>query len=681
MQLTDLPYTLFLEIISYLPPTDAVSCRLVSRRTKQALTRNDLSISLILLHFPRSVEGRLLRGLLRDGNELDDEKSHSGRELQDGDWAKVFARLARRYHHLGNAMAWRTTKVRTLGEETGFFRGVTPWNRFLRLEGRTAPFHYWDPVWSFSPKDGLLVYPEADHDGTGDAEALSGGTRPVLHSGYAWCPYRVRDLVTGREVAVPFDVEGKVVRRVRLNDGILMFEWCESEAFHALNEREAAHRHFATAYDVRRKGRQSIIPMIDRSTYEKDSSSSSAGASWSVAFRSEWKIHYLGLPLSHHDRFYSTHNSTHYVIYIWQPTRSPWGEENPLERLIIWEIGAPSPYRPSQDPGERSKPTDGGGGPRIIRRLINEELHDWDIRQKDTPSLRGLALDECTWDEAAKSACGHVFFHEEDHRWAAGPHSTLTPPRIHRVTTTGIPLVGDGPRWMDECGGGGDDEISMSFCWRGPQRRAAAEAATAHAARSGWSRGCSSLEAAAAAAKEEAWLGRAPCWRHDDFPYLTVSEVFDAAAGVRVSARQCFMMETLSVHVRPRLRVQGVEATTSSRSRRRRSRSGDDNDRTHSSSGGGANSSRTSSRSGVSSLSSSARRRRHQNGDGGAHTPPCREEERTREDPRRAEGPDGEEVQFADEVWEEMMGKGYICGDERWLVGEDRSGAVTVLEF
>jgi hypothetical protein len=47
----------------------------------------------------------------------------------------------------------------------------------------------------------------------------------------------------------------------------------------------------------------------------------------------------------------------------------------------------------------------------------------------------------------------------------------------------------------------------------------------------------------------------------------------------------------------------------------------------------------------------------------------------------RAEGPYGEEAQFADDMWDELMGKGYMCGDERWLVGEDSMGDITILHF
>ncbi|KAG8421153.1 hypothetical protein J3458_003057 [Metarhizium acridum] len=543
MNLALLPYTVFFEIVSHLSAVEALTSRRISRDVHSALVRPDLSISLILLHFPRSLEGRTLRGHLRAGR-------HGA--LEDEDWAGVFATLARRYHHLGHATPWRVDKVRVARSPR--LRGVTPWNRFLRLDDKTAAFDYWDPVWAFAPRQGVLVYPAA------------AGAAVV---------YRARDLASGDEAEVPFDTGGKVVRRVRLSHGILVVEWCEEQGHDELDGAEAAHRHFATAFDVAARGR----------------------GRRQVSFRSEWTTHHLGLPPSHQDRFFSTHNATHYVVYIWQPTRSPWGEYAPLERLVAWDISQPSPYRPSLDPTGRPAPCSSSSpGPRIIRRIADDDLSSWGVRQADTPRLRGLALDRNTWDADARSPTGHVFFVEEEHRWCAGPHSSATPPRQHHLRTTGIPLVGDGPRWVDDCGGRGSfAEHAMEFCPRGCRASCADEVDEADED------------------DISTWPGRTPCWRHDDFPYLTVSEAHDVLAGVRITARHCFMMETLSVHVRPQLCVEGVA----------RYRSGD----------------------------------------------------------RGHAAPDDDEVRLDDGLWAQLMGKGCIVGDERWVVGEDEAGDVTVLMF
>jgi len=39
------------------------------------------------------------------------------------------------------------------------------------------------------------------------------------------------------------------------------------------------------------------------------------------------------------------------------------------------------------------------------------------------------------------------------------------------------------------------------------------------------------------------------------------------------------------------------------------------------------------------------------------------------------------EVQFLDSMWGELMAKGHIAGDERWIVGEDQKGYITVVRF
>lgn len=39
------------------------------------------------------------------------------------------------------------------------------------------------------------------------------------------------------------------------------------------------------------------------------------------------------------------------------------------------------------------------------------------------------------------------------------------------------------------------------------------------------------------------------------------------------------------------------------------------------------------------------------------------------------------EVQFLDSMWGELMAKGYIAGDERWILGEDEKGFITIVRF
>ena len=72
------------------------------------------------------------------------------------------------------------------------------------------------------------------------------------------------DLSTRTISNIDLQSREKIVRRIRLKEGVLVVEWCEHEPYNQLNENEMVHRHFATAYDVG----------------EGDS------AQWSVTFRS-----------------------------------------------------------------------------------------------------------------------------------------------------------------------------------------------------------------------------------------------------------------------------------------------------------------------------------------------------------------------------------------------------------
>lgn len=158
------------------------------------------------------------------------------------------------------------------------------------------------------------------------------------------------------------------------------------------------------------------------------------------------------MPLNSRDRFFSSHTDTHYALYLWQPNRSAWGEDEPIEALAIWDISSPSPYRPSEDPTSKGKPSESLEGPKILRRFSFADLGFYKIRQLSEPTLRGLELDE-----------NHVYVIQEDHRWIVGQQASSVLPRLHRVKSTGIPFFG-GPHWEDQCGADGD--VNLSFCER-----------------------------------------------------------------------------------------------------------------------------------------------------------------------------------------------------------------------
>ncbi|EAA36172.2 hypothetical protein GE21DRAFT_2276 [Neurospora crassa] len=768
--IVDLPHDLFLLVISYLSPRTCVLSRSVSRRWHAAFTDEHISYLLMRWNFPQCREMRLTSttALLPSASTSDFDNINSNLAIEISctsrnlpPWPETFALVARRYHHLCQGSARVVEKLqmtRPSRENTGpspfSFKGVAPWNRFLRLEEKTAEFHYPDPAWWYSQEDGVLVYP---------AEVRDRPNTPSSDPAHGYV-YQIFDPATGSQIPVPFDVRRKHIRRVRLAQGVLIFEWAEEHPYHQLNDREVVHRHFVTTFDVVR-------------------TPSPSAWTWTIQFRSEWKLHFLGLPINRSDRFFSAHTATHYAVYFWQPNRSLY-QDDPIEQLAVWDISLPSPYRPSEDPTGHNRPPvgnrttsmsaglwNGGGthtttttttaagearkdaspepdripatnGPQVIRRMAWRELDFYGVRQRANPQLRDLSLDD-----------RNLYFIEEEHRWAEGQHSSLSPPRVHHVKCTGIPIVpctpavpipllssvkkgaeqgakpshahyyqalftstnNDavyGPVWVDQCGADGD--VNMSFCQRAhhstsispltssaspssssffsttpqaqdgqqlppspplsPSSSSSSSSRSFHTLLSDQqallhhllrSRPPSpssqsfnfsmppdsrrtyqqSLEDLLKASNQQRFPGLAPCWRHEDFPYLTVAEMVDFAAGVRITARHCFMLETVSVCVRnacisvkPGLplhtEVGGKEDDNNNNNNRRSERKKENRNKGHKAGGEGSKRGR------------------------------------------------GEEVQFADEMWSQLVGRrGYLAGDERWVLGEDEEGRITVVRF
>lgn len=125
----------------------------------------------------------------------------------------------------------------------------------------------------------------------------------------------------------------------------------------------------------------------------------------------------------------------------------------------------------------------------------------------------------------------------------------------------------------------------------------------------------------------------------------------DFAAGVRITARHCFMLETVSVCVRnacisvkPGLPLHMEVGEKDGEEDDNYNNNNNDDDRR-------------------SERKKENRNKGHKGGKGS----------------KRGRG---EEVQFADEMWSQLVGKrGYLAGDERWVLGEDEEGRITVVRF
>lgn len=297
------------------------------------------------------------------------------------------------------------------------------------MSANRKPYLFRQSLWSYD--DGFLVFaprdlpqrstPAEERNGNDPQAEIpkNGKERSKKHYVLA-----VLDLESDGMVTVPFDMTDRVVRNVRLKEGTLVVEWAERDPFHDLNLVDKVHRHFATIYDVGRRPQISL----GAETTKLDTS---------ITFRSEFKIHFLGLPLTARDYFFSTHTRSHYALYLWQPNRSLWtgDEDQPIEALFVWNICSPSPYRPSEDPGNTSghKP---GHGPVMVGRFSFLLLEFLGIRQRANIAFINLKLEEL------EEGSGNIVWKENFHVSGQGYFDPAERNWMSRITR--FPFEGSG---------------------------------------------------------------------------------------------------------------------------------------------------------------------------------------------------------------------------------------------
>ncbi|KAI1180524.1 hypothetical protein F4777DRAFT_528247 [Nemania sp. FL0916] len=331
--LADLPLEIFLQVITYISPTESILCRRVSRSWNAAFTGHDASRHLMRLHFPRVNAVR-----------------SADRQYE----AHVFYTVARRYFHLRAARPRLIEKIDAsitmAAELDGSYMSIRLWDRWLHQNSEKGIFDQGDTSWCLD--DGLLVYRE----------------------GGASCGYVAYDLETGHHIPVPFTTQGTIVRRLRLAHQVLIIEWCQDSPPLAFNDTQTVRRHHATAFDVQRP---------------REWDPSSSLAPWEI--RAKWEIRLPSLLMNIYDRFFSAHTATHYALYIWHDAKWPSNRQwAPDESLTIWEFDRASPGIPSENPlGVEMHPQ-----PRIIRRFSQERLSVFGVCQGPNPLLRGIYLDE-----------------------------------------------------------------------------------------------------------------------------------------------------------------------------------------------------------------------------------------------------------------------------------------------
>ena len=416
--LPDLPTELFLAITSFLDPIDVVRCRLVSWPWHREFTDESFLRDILSIDY----------GETRDVRALLELEAEYGVNSPRGDdfchcndiWRETFDRVIARRQALKSGKPRFVTK-RDLGNRMTEFLGkqanvrhshfqIAPWIRHHQIPrpqgmGAAVPTDLLETEWTYD--SGLLVYPVM-------AEIQT---------------YVLLDIEQDTLSVVPFDTNDRIVRRLRLKHNILVFEWAEREAYHQLNEDEEVHRHYVTAFDV--LSVKDPFPWLSQRQ---------------MIFRSEWKLHYLGFPLSAQDRWFSDHSTTHYAVYIWQTNRSAWGENEPIESLLIWDISQPSSHHPS---GDQSDGCQVPVRPQLVKKLSYLDLEFLTTRQRDTPFLRRLALDGSACLYFFEDGCSRESGLHVGHGYQEGRRNDR---EVVWERVVGIPILGAGPRWEDRLG-------------------------------------------------------------------------------------------------------------------------------------------------------------------------------------------------------------------------------------
>ncbi|KAN0077906.1 hypothetical protein V8E54_006210 [Elaphomyces granulatus] len=388
-----LPRDLFLIILGYLDVEDIIRCRRVSKTWCNAFGEPINLILLLQQRFRHTREVRKLQG----GGAFD----HANLLIPENasEWRKVFDGLAARYYHLARGMPRLVRKLKLCQDQ---HHGSTQWYPVQPFNVHAS--NYWEAMfdlrfphafWTY--EDGLLVYPDAQHSA-------------IL----------LMDVEADATFMVPFAISDRIIRRLRLQDRLLVIEWAESEPFHWVNDSDQVHRHYATSF------------MIERTA-----------EGWKVDPWNEWKIMFLGHPLSDRDRFFSSHNQHYYVIYSWQPNRSLYtaDEDAPIESMVVWDISQRTPYRPSLDPHGNVRDAIPDDGPSIVARFSFRELDFYSVRQRGCPSIVRLDIDRTGSIEITDNTfCRFASPGDEESRWKS------------KVQTTSIPFIGYGPCWQRDTG-------------------------------------------------------------------------------------------------------------------------------------------------------------------------------------------------------------------------------------
>ena len=280
--LTDLPTDIFLIVTNFLDARDIVRCRSISKRWHKEFNSDPFLQDILVRDYSRAREVRSL--LTKESSELELRQNKNSNEVPIS-LKNTFDKVVARYFALKSGKPWSSTELmlhlplknpwanhNLIGNQYPIGR----WSRYvtpgltlpLRIRGsreeRHVPTDLEETEWTYDA--GLLAYYDVD-----------------VHA------YVLLDIESNTTSIVPFSIKDQVVRRLRLKHSLLIVEWAERCPYHKLNDDEDVHRHFATAYDVLPAPK--TFPWLPR---------------WNATFRNEWKLHYLGFPLTPRDCWLST---------------------------------------------------------------------------------------------------------------------------------------------------------------------------------------------------------------------------------------------------------------------------------------------------------------------------------------------------------------------------------------
>ncbi|KAK5091814.1 hypothetical protein LTR70_006344 [Exophiala xenobiotica] len=455
MTLDALPQDILLLILQYLEAYDLRRLQLVSRCFRATFSEH-IYLRTILKGYSHAREVRYL--LFKDYQALSSSQSLSQRHnYHPTDLQTIFNTIATRYYHLtqGKSRSIRRINLRAL-DQSGHWLPTPQWDyhesqpggrlyhehashiQLRSVNGVSKPYLFRPTLWSYD--DGLLVFAPARNEEekrwTVEETSHVGSERKtgVLHEDRCLV---VLNLESDAQTEVPFDVHGKIIRNLRLKERVLIVEWAERDAFHDLNMVDRVHRHFATAFRIKETRTNENSQPSDTSTFHEASTADrQPSVKLDVHFHSEWRIHFLGFPLTSRDHFFSTHTATHYCLYYWQPNRSLWtgDEDQPIEALQVWDISQACPYRPSEDPGNIHRDSFGKDGPYMVAKFAMRMLGYLGARQQGRISLLGLSLDSQMRTVSVRQnvfESGQGYFDPAERNWCA--------------SVTSFPFVGLGP--------------------------------------------------------------------------------------------------------------------------------------------------------------------------------------------------------------------------------------------